>query len=102
MSGTTEETDMQLGSSVIAGRVIPDVPPDPDLLSIWIAQGAINIYCPGGLSVTKSGDSFVISMRGEKMSSFSTENAAGRGRDLAAAFRKEGQRGSQTVIRSRL
>ena len=102
MGGSTEGTGVQSGSSMIAGRVVPNVPPDTDLLSIWIAQGAINIFRPGGLSVTKFGDRFVISVRGEKVSSFSTENAAGRRRDLAAAFRKGSQRGGQIAIRSRL
>jgi len=73
---------------MFADGVVAYIPLDADFLTIWIAQGAIGILGVGSSPIAKFWGGLVIGMSGEQVPLFSTEDAASRGRDLAAAFRK--------------
>ena len=88
MGGATEGTDVQSFLSMFAEGVIAYVPPDADLLTIGIAQGAIGILGIGSSPIAKFWHRLVVGMSCEQVALFSTEDAASRGRDLATALPK--------------
>jgi hypothetical protein len=88
VGGATEGADVESLFPMVAESIVPDVPLDADFLSVGVAQGVVIVCSPGGLSVTEFWGRFVVNVKCKEVSSFSTEDTAGKGRDLAAAFWK--------------